>query len=204
MNPSSAPTKPVTPPFLDLTVLPLAETVSLLRSLARTMVLSLLENGPLPDLDMLLAEQDKDRLAQARIWVVPLRRRFAHISSDLKSDLHHCLQAPIRKATSGTFPFRKWWYRAGDAFALALGGTRGDCLPDAFWPLVAKAAWQDPGFRYTVARAIGEYLRHTTIPVPGDQPAVVLQPATFWVLLAISGGEFGPATLGRSLCLPGQ
>jgi hypothetical protein len=183
---------------LDFTRLPLEETILILRRLAVRLLGELLappgEPGkvlsvkPQPELKSILTAQDIKILARINVWKVKFSgsRKTGKISKSLREDLPRALRKLVTKSINGKISARQWQIAVCNRFALALGGTRGDILPDDLWSTAAEAAWCSEDFQLSVAMKINDWLRRMRLLVPYELPIVILSPITFWVLIALA------------------
>jgi len=183
---------------LDFTALPMEETIHILRRLGMRMLTELLAPPwypgkalpakTQPEFKTLLTKQEIKKLSQSRIW--KLKRRFnrkaGRIPKNLKGELPLAFKKLFPKCIKGKVSSAQWQVAACNRMALALGGTRGDVLPDNFWLLAAEAAWSDPDFTISAAVKIRDWVRHMRLFFPYEFPVVVLSPITYWVLIAMA------------------
>lgn len=181
---------------LDFTGLPLKETILILRRLGLRLLDDLLgqpvkPGEPLPEehqpeLWTLLPVQETQTLARSKIWTFKRTRKTGRIPRNMRYDLTRAFRRMFPRAIAGKISMKRWNTGAGNRFALALGGTRGDVLPDDLWPVAAKAAWEDMNFRLTVVERIYRWLRTGRVLAPYDFPDIHLSVNTFWVLIALA------------------
>ncbi len=183
---------------LDFNRLPIKEIILILRRLAMRMLEELLappcEVGkvlsikPQPGLKSILTAQDIKILARASVWKVKFSgsRKTGRISKNLREDLSRALNKLVTKSINGKITARQWQIAVCNRIALALGGTRGDILPDDLWATAAEAAWCSEDFQLSIAMKINDWLRIMRLLVPYEPPIAVLSPITFWVLIALA------------------
>jgi hypothetical protein len=92
----------------------------------------------------------------------------------------------VTKSINGKISARQWQIAVCNRIALALGGTRGDILPDDLWAAAAEAAWCSEDFQLSAAMTINDWLRRMRLLVPYEPPIVILSPITYWVLIALA------------------
>lgn len=181
---------------LDFTGLPLKETILILRRLGLRLLDDLLgqpvkPGEPLPqehqpELRMLLPIQETRTLARSNVWSFKRTRKTGRIPGNMRYDLTRAFRRMFPRAIAGKISMKRWDIGAANRFALALGGTRGDVLPDDLWPVAAKAAWEDMSFRLTVVQRIYQWLRTGRVLAPYDFPDIHLSVNTFWVLIVLA------------------
>ena len=184
----------------DFTGLPLEEASYILRRLGMRFLEELLAPPyspgrplpvkPQPELKTLLSEQDIKILAASQVWKVKrsLNLKTGRIPKKLREEPTRALKKLIAKSLhpKGKLSARQWQVAASNRFALALGGTAGDILPDDLWPITAKTAWCNPDFQFSVALKINNWLRTMQLVVPYELPIVILSPITFWALISLA------------------
>jgi len=183
---------------LDFSRLPIKEIILILRRLAMRLLEELLappcEVGkvlsikPQPGLKSILTAQDIKILARANVWKVKFSgsRKTGRISKNLREDLSRALNKLVTKSINGKITAQQWQIAVCNRIALALGGTRGDILPDDLWATAAEAAWCSEDFQLSIAMKINDWLRIMRLLVPYEPPIVILSPITYWVLIALA------------------
>ena len=183
---------------LDFNRLPMKEIILILRRLAMRLLGELLSSPcepgkvlsvkPQPELKSILTKQDIKILARTSIWRVKYSgsRKTGKIGRNLREELSRSLNKLITKSIKGKISDRQWQVAVCNRMALALGGTRGDILPDDLWATAAEAAWCSEDFQLSVAMTINDWLRRMRLLVPYELPVVILSPITFWVLIALA------------------
>ena len=143
---------------------------------------------PQPELKSILTAQDIKILARASVWKVKFSgsRKTGRISKNLREDLSRALNKLVTKSINGKITAQQWQIAVCNRIALALGGTRGDILPDDLWETAAEAAWCSEDFQLSIAMKINDWLRIMRLLVPYEPPIAILSPITFWVLIALA------------------
>jgi hypothetical protein len=184
----------------DFTGLPLEEAGYILRRLGMRLIEELLAPPyspgrplpvkPPPELKTVLSENDINLLAASQVWKVKrsLNLKTGRISRKLREEPARALKKMIAKSLhpKGKLSARQWQIAACNRFALVLGGTAGDILPDDLWPISANAAWCNPDFQFSVALKINNWLRTMRLVVPYELPVAILSPITFWALISLA------------------
>jgi hypothetical protein len=182
---------------LDFNRLPIKEIILILRRLAMRLLEELLapyEVGkvlsvkPQPELKAILTKQDIKILARTSVWKVKFSgsRKTGRIRKNLREELSRSLNKLVTKSINGKISAHQWQIAVCNRMALALGGTRGDILPDDLWATAAEAAWCSEDFQLSVAMIINDWLRSMRLLVPYELPIVILSPITYWVLIALA------------------
>lgn len=182
---------------IDFTRLPIEETAVILRRLIDHILDKLLDPGSKPgqppgevaplELAALLTGKEIQLLDSASIWVVKRKGFRQRIKRNFRDELPRALRKVVKKSVS---PKKKvsafeWQIGVSNRLSLACGGTAGDGLPDGFWPLVAKAAWCEPGFQHSTGMKIVQWLRSMRLFYPYQIPVANFTLSTFWVLIAM-------------------
>jgi hypothetical protein len=183
---------------LDFTSLPIKEIILILRRLALRLLEELLappcEVGkvlsvkPQPELKSISTKPDIQVMSRANIWKVKYSgtQKTGRIHKNLREELPRTLNKLVIKSINGKISAHQWQIAVCNRIALALGGTKGDILPDDLWSTAAKAAWCSEDFQLSAAVTINDWLRKMRLLVPYELPFVILSPITFWVLIALA------------------
>ena len=183
---------------LDFNRLPIKEIILILRRLSLRLLEELLappcEVGkvlsvkPQPELKSILTAKDIKILTRTNVWKVKFSgsRKTGRISKNMREELSRALNKLVTKSIKGKISAQQWQIALCNRIALALGGTRGDVLPDDLWATTAKAAWRSEDFQLSVAMTINDWLRRMRLLVPYELPIVILSPITYWVLIALA------------------
>jgi len=190
---------------LNFSGLPVPEAVEMLRRLALGLLSELIDTtaiagrsmkaAPQPDLHKYLLHDQIKKLAASAIWKVQYKRAFKRIGAAMRENLPRAMKRLITRTGKGKVNLRQWLRAANNRVAYALGGTKGNGLPDDLWALAAGMAWNDPGFKLTVSLKLYDWLRKQQVLVPYDLPVIVLHPNTFWILIALTTAR--PKKSGR-------
>jgi hypothetical protein len=184
-------------PGLDFNHLPMEEIIQVLRRLGLKLLEDLLEERsrrkpgkplpvmPQPILQDFLSKPEIQKLSEAEIWQLKRAPKTGRIPGNLREELPKALKKMAPKAVKGKVSFRNWQLGSNNRLALALGGTRGNIIPDALWPLTASSAWNDPGFQFTAAQKIIQHLRNHNLMIPYQFPDIELSDKTFWFMILL-------------------
>lgn len=192
---------------LDLTQLPLSQTVTMLRGLGRRLFSAALAASPPPSLPALLADQNDMLGAQWQAYRARRRHRQSivggsqpaivrariFIARALRRAAADSYERTLADTLSGRLAEPAWRARLEDEFERQLGLTVPPFAPDPFWPLLSLAAWNDLGFQHALALELWEYLRPRTLCIPRDIGRAFWSPNTFWALIDLTA----PGSLRR-------
>ena len=170
---------------IDFTQLPMQEMTLILRRLGLQIIEELLAERPEPDLSARLTVRESKLLRHRTPWRINPWRRLVHVPEGFPGNLALGMRDMMSSALLGIISKRQWHYRIRDRIALAVDGVEDKMLPYWAWPLVAQTAWADPAFRHEVAWRIHRRQRDRLPLSDGSICPVMLQPETFWVLLAL-------------------
>jgi hypothetical protein len=184
---------------INFTRLPVVRAAGILRRLAIELLNELLDHScppgePLPEQSQLnlLAFLQKDEvkvLSKSRTWKIIRRGPLRRIPKNLREKPSRSLKKLVSKTLAGKISIKKWQIISNNRVALALGGTKGNGLPDDLWPVAASLAWNDPGFKLKIALAIGAWLSKHQILAPSEPMVPTISVKAFWFLIALTGAN---------------
>ena len=173
-------------PEIDFSRLPMQEVVLILRRLGLQTIDDLLTGNRRPDLGTRLTVRESHMLQNRRAWKISWWRRLVHVPEGFPGNLAIGMRDMLSSALLGIISKRQWQIRMRDRLALATDVAECDILPDWSWSPVSHTAWRDPGFCHEVAWRIFNYHRIRLPLSDGSVSPVILNPNTFWVLLALA------------------
>lgn len=180
------------PPALDFKVVPLARGAALLQEAGEAQLRALLNGHAPTPLARLLGRE------QIRLLTPPLGLQlWALLPARLVKRLPWVPGAPTRtdryvlgQVVVAGRPAAMWRAHVLQRVERALGRISPHFLPLEFWPLAAEMAWREPGFQHRTAELLRENLRGRILWTRGrvrSAPLPLVEPNTFWALLALAG-----------------
>jgi len=192
----------MTQEFIDFTKLPVDDVILILRRTGFRLLEELLETPfeagkplegiQLPRLSHFFSGQEVDELYGSCIWKVKRKRKTGFIKRNLREKLYKSLKKLSEKAIKGKINADVWNIGYNNRLSIALGGTKGNILPDDFWFFVSQVAWCEPQFQLSAGVRVLKWLRKSRFLAPVEIPGFYVSPNIFWVLIALT--EMKPLT----------
>ncbi|MCP4214604.1 MAG: hypothetical protein GY765_08100 [bacterium] len=151
-----------------------------------------------PSLASILTRQEARALAELHIWTLKIKSEPA--AGLQKSGLVYSMKDKLAEIKEGKNEPREWQTAFQHRLIQSLGGgTPGRGIPDIMLPLLERTAWNDLGFRRTIAAKVLDYMRQQTLLTPGEANLPVFSFGSFWCLIALTetGGSEDSKVLER-------
>jgi hypothetical protein len=193
--------------------IPIVEASALLRRLGLALVEAVVRRAPAPALARLVSRREVALLLPfaGRRGAVPLTAHtigpwlreqswFAGRGlgrSWVPPQLEPALQRSSQRALECGAAAQVWEQVARAWVDRALGGISPRWLAEPFWELAGEAAWGHAALQAEVAHLLIGELRTRVLFTPGEPPAPLIAPRTYWALIAMA--DVGRPALWRLL-----
>ena len=187
------------PPSMDFALIPLAETIKLLRSIGSQLVVDLLVREGVskrraPDLIDLIMSAPSFETLQSRLYADPRSSLSVGVfdrfptSTIGQSPSSRDFPVLVGKLINSEFQIDQYNLMVRQQVLTRLGVSRYHFVPDMFWHLAGVLAWMDLNLQYDTAYAARKFLLSRTLFLPNDSTEPTFSPRVFWALIAQTNG----------------